>query len=321
MFLDQTLVNDIKNALGTCDNATLYRRISDAVILASDQCKSTDWNVGQMDICVCDGSVTLPADVATVLAVNRGGMPTLIRDQWFQYHINGSGSTNFGEWNYTDELGPVVTYRDPSAPVKLVAVVENALDSNQVGLRVFGWDKDGKRIYTTGPDGILEDGFLVPTIYGFSGVHPDAPSIARIDRIKKNVTNGFVRLLAIDPVELTSHTQIGYYHPWETVPSYRRIRVGDRSWLRIKYRRKDLEVRGMGDWINIENRQALILFCKAVKFRLDDQLERAVAYEKDGLRLISNQAESLRPSALTPPQIIVDSTAANLGPEDSLGYY
>lgn len=320
MFVDSSLIADVKTVLGTCDTATFFRRLTDAVRLASTQSKSNDWNINHMDLCVCDGCVTLPADVATVLAVNNGGLTTLIRDQWFQYHINGTGTTIYQPWRYTDELGPVVTYKDPSTPVNLVAVVENPLDSSTVTLRVYGWDADGKRIFTTGANGILEDGILVPTIYGFPAVNPDAPAISRIDRISKTVSNGFIKLIAIDATDSTSHTQIGYYQPWETVPSYRRIRVPDRSWLRIKYRRKDIDVRGLGDWINIDNREALLLLVRAVRLRFDGQIDQAKIYEIEGMRLLSNEAEALRPSAISPPQIIVDSSIMGMCEGDRLYY-
>lgn len=319
MFVDQALLDDVKSVLGTCDDAKLYRRLSDAVRLASSQTRSVDWNVGEMDLCVCDGCVTLPADVSAVLGVNQGGFPTLIRDQWFQYHVNGTGSTTYIPWGYTDEVGPVVTIKDPSEPVYLTAETENALDSGAV-LRVFGWDGNGKRIYTTGPNGVLEDGFLVPTIYGYSGRNPEAPAIARIDRVQKATTNGFLRLLAIDTADESAHTLIGHYLPWETSPRYRRMRVPDRSWVRIKYRRNDIEVRGIGDYINLENREALLLLLRSVRFRHDNQLEAARNYELEGLRLLSNDAQALRPNAVTPPQIIVDSSMNGCCENDRLYY-
>jgi 5S rRNA maturation endonuclease (ribonuclease M5) len=303
MFVDSTLLADVKKVLGKCEGPELYRRLSDAVRLANTQSKSNDWQIGLMDLCVCDGCVTLPADVGTILAVNQGGQPALIRDQWFQFHVNGPGSCSWTSWNYTDEMGPVVTYKDPSVPVKLVAVVESALDTG-IELRVFGWDDDGKRIYTTGAGGILEDGFLVPTAYGFSTYNTEAPAISRIDRISKELTNGFIKLIAVDPEGDEINTQIGYYMPWETVPNYRRIKVPDRSWLRIKYKRRDIEVRGEGDWINLDNREALLLLIKAIKFRLDNQIEQARIYELEGMRLLSNEAESLAPNAISPPQVI-----------------
>jgi len=320
MFVDSSLLADVKTVLGKCETAELFRRLTDAVRLGNTQSKSNDWNVAAMDLCVCDGCVTLPADVATVLAVNNGGFTTLIRDQWFQYHINGTGTTDYQPWRYTDELGPVVTYKDPSGPVNLIAIVENSLDSSVATLRVYGWDEDGKRIYTTGANGILEDGILVPTIYGFPAANPDAPAIARIDRIQKSVSNGFIKLLAVDPDDSSSHTQIGYYQPWETVPAYRRIRVPDRSWIRIKYKRRDVEVRGIGDWINLDNREALMLLLRAVRLRYDGQVDQARVYETEGMRLLSNEAEALRPSAISPPQIIVDSTMMGLGEGDRLYY-
>ena len=288
--------------MGKCDNAYAFRRLTDAVRLANNQA-DFEVNLGQMDLCVCDGCATLPADVGTVLAVNSGGYPTLIRDQWFQYHINGTGSRDCVPCGFTEELGRVTTFRDPSAPVLLVAEVENALDSNCI-LRVFGWDEDGKRIYTDDGDGVLRDGFLVPTTYGFPMPSPIAPPIARIDMVQKAITNGFVRLVAIDPATLASHTLIGYYQPWETNPSYRRIKVKDRSWIRIKYLKAVNEVRGLADWISIENREALLLLLKAVKFRLDNQIAQAKDYELEGMRLLSNEAERLRPPGLAAPQII-----------------
>lgn len=316
MFVDSTLLLDVKKVLGSCETPEMYRRLSDAVRLGSNQSKSNDWNIGEMDICVCDCCVTLPADVMTVLAVNSGGSPTLIRDQWFQYHINGSGSGCCAPCGYTDEVGQVVTYKDPSGPVLLVAVVENALDSGKA-VRVYGWDENGKRIYTEGAGGLLEDGFLVPTTFGFSNTNPDAPAITRIDRIKKDLTNGFIRLVAIDPDDATVHTQIGYYMPWETTPTYRRIKVQEKSWVRIKYKRRDIEVRGTGDWINIDNREALLLLLRAVKYRMDGRLEDARNYELEGMRLLSNEAEALRPNAISPPQVIFTDHQAQV---DSLYY-
>lgn len=300
-MLVSSIYSEAKDVLGRCADEYCFKRISDAVKLANTQGKF-DIALGEMDICVCDGCVTLPYDVATVLAVNNGGFPTLLRDQWFQYHANGSGTTCYIPWNYTDEVGPVVTFKDPSAPVKLVAEVENALDSNK-SLRVFGWDENGKRIYSEGVGGILEDGFLVPTVYGFSVPNPAAPDIARIDRIQKAVTNGFVRVIAVDSTTLASHTMIGYYQPWETDPRYRRVRVSNQTWIRIKYRRKDLEVRATTDWINIENREALLMLLKSVKFRLDNQIDQARGFESEGIRLLSNEAEALRPPAQIGPQI------------------
>lgn len=297
------IIDDLKSAdvLGICDEPQIFRRLSEGVKLISDQ-GILDPSIGEMDICVCDKCVTLPSEVGTVLAVNSSGFPTLLRDQWFQYHLNGTGSEGYTPCSYTDVVGEVSTFRDPSEPVALVAEVESAQDSNKK-LRVFGWDVDGKRIFTVGSSGQLEDGFLVPTVYGFSQPNPAAPLIARIDRIQKDLTNGFVRLLAIN-ADNSPHTLIGYYQPYETNPRYVRIQTQANNWIRIKYKKKDFEVRSRRDWINIDNREVITLAVKAVNFRRKNQLELASQMEAEAIRLTNNEANSKRPPGLSTPQII-----------------
>jgi hypothetical protein len=316
MFVS-SVIEEARNAVGKCDNATVFRRITDAVRLANNSGKF-DANIAVMDICVCNGCATLPADVATVLAVNVDGQPSLIRDQWFQFNVNGPGIQKYVPYGYSDEQGLVSTYRDPSGPVKFVAQLESALDSGK-SLRVFGWDADGKRVYSPGPSGVLEDGVLVPTVFGFSQPNPAAGEMTRIDRVQKDETNGFIKLVAVNSDTLTSHTTIGYYLPWETNPSYRRIRVPGLSWLRIKYRKKDLEVRGLNDWINIENRQALLLLVKSVKYSLENALDQAANFEQAGMKLLSNEAEAMRPPGMSGPQIVFED-GLPAGPSEGMYY-
>ncbi len=302
MFVS-AIYDDLKTAdvLGTCDEATVLARLTDAVRLVSNM-GLIDPAIGEMSLCVCDGCVTLPMEVETVLGVNQAGFPTLIRDEWFQYHVNGPGTNTWQPWTYTDVLGEVCTYKDPSGPVKLIAEVESPKDSNKK-LRVFGWDENGKRIYTANAAGDLEDGFLVPTVYGFSQPNPSAPLVSRIDRIHKDITNGFVKLLAID-ADGTPHTQIGYYRPEETVPRYQRIRVPCQNWLKIKYRKRNFEVRSVRDWINVDNREVLVLAVKAVNQRRKNNIELASQLEAEASRILSKEAEAKRPNTISPPQII-----------------
>ena len=299
------VLDDVKNILGNCSDATVFKRLTEAVHIANTKIIDGP-NLGQMDICCCNGCVTLPADVGTVLKVNREGRPTVLRDEWFSYLVGGPGNTDWVAFNYVDEIGQFCTYRDPSEPVKLVASVESAADNNKA-LRVFGWDANSKRIYTPGPNNTLEDGFLVPTVFGYALPHPTAPAIARIDRITKDVTKDFIKLIAVDPVTGAAQTQIGYYLPHETTPTYRRIRVGNHSWVRVKYRKNDITVRGLGDWIQIENTEALMLLLKAVAFRRQNQFQTASSAEAEGLRLLTDDKKANDPPALGVVQVIDNS--------------
>lgn len=294
---------DVRRAFANCDEATVFRRLTEAVRMLNNH-GILDYNLGEMSLCVCNGCVTLPRDVGTVLGINVHGHPTLLQDQWFQYHINGPGSDGCspcGPNSY--ELGQFCTFRDPSAPVYLTAEIDSAADNNKK-LRVFALDSDGNKIFSAGPDGKMYEGFLVPLIFGFSQRNPNVAAAKVIYRISKEETKGFVKLYAVNASDGTANTLIGRYEPDETDPQYRRIKVGNKASVRIKYKKRDLEVRSQRDWINTDNRQALLLACRAVKFNSDDKWSQAQQAEAAAVRLISQEAEAQRPAGPRVPMVI-----------------
>ena len=299
------IFEEAKNAFGRCDDTVVFRAITYAVKAIANQ-SLCDPSLGTLDLCVCEGCITLPEDVATVLEVNSGGFPTLIRNEFFQFHPGGTGSQGCTPCFYADELGQVCTYRDPAGPVKLIAEVESAADSSKP-LRVFA-TSNGKKIYTPNTSGVLEEGFLVPTVFGFSQPNPAVGTIDVIYRVRKALTNGFVRLIAIsDATPPVPQTLIGYYGPNETDPSYRRLRVNAKNWARIKYKKKDLTVRSRNDWINIDNHEALLLMIRAVKFRADGRFDMSAGAETESIRLINAEAESKTPGGIRPIKVVYNN--------------
>jgi len=300
-MLVSDLYEEAKIAIGDCNEAKVLRYMSDAQKLLNNK-GLFDATLAEMDICAYDGLVTLPAEVQTILSVNVGGQPTLMRDQWYQYHTNGLGIEQ-QPCGYSEELGQWSTFREPSKKVKIVAKVESNLDSNKA-IRVYGW-ADGKRIYTVGASGTLEDGFLVPTIYGYEQPNPNVPYIEQIDHIEKAITNGFIKLVAIDIEDNSVNTTIGYYQPKETTPRYRRLHVQDQSWVRVKYKKTDAEIRSQSDWINCDNREAFILAVKAVSFRRINDYAKARDAEAEMTRIMNEAHDSSRPaSVLRGPRIV-----------------
>jgi hypothetical protein len=301
------IYSDVISALGKCDEATVFRRLSDAVRLLSNK-GVFDPTVAFIDITLSEGTVTLPYEVETVLAVNAGCRPTLLRDQWFQYHLNGVGSELKTDCGYSDILSQnVPIIRDLEAPVKLIAKPEKASDNNKM-VRVFGWDSNGDRIFST-ESGVTVDGFLVPLVFGFPAVNSTAPAIARVDRVEKAETNGYVELVAVNPLLTTEELyRLGYYQPREVDPSYRRLRVNAPSGtrhVRLAYKKKTTEILSQLDWINLDNREALLLAVKAVKFREANNFEQARAAETEAGRLLSEEADSRKPAtSLSAPQVI-----------------
>lgn len=284
-----------------CDEATIFSRLSDAVRLISNK-GINDPLLGEMELCVCSGCVTLPRDVGTVLGIDVCGNPTLIQDQWFKYHINGPGARS-GGCGVITEMGQVCTFKDPSESAYLVAEVTSATDNNKK-LRVFATDTNGKKIFTAGPDGTLVEGFLIPLIFGYPQRNPNAPALGRIYRISKEDTRDFVKLYAVKSSDGTSQTLIGEYEPTENNPTYRRIRVPNKTSVLVKYKKASLDIRSQRDWINIENREVLRLACRAVKYRLEDKITEARPFEEEASRILSEETEAQRPSGPRVPQVI-----------------
>ncbi len=299
---------DVIEALGKCNEATAFRRLTQAIAMLQNKAR---WNpnLGELDICVTQSYVTLPRVVGTVLGVLTNGKPNYLTDaSWFNYHLNGPGNQDCVGCSYAQVAGTFCTIRDPSAPVYLVAELESAADNNSQ-LRVFGLDASGKEIYSANPDtGAMEPGFLVPTVYGYSVRNPDISPIARITRVQKVVTSGRIRLLAVNTGGLTPHTLIGHYEPDETDPQYQRLKVPPHSWVRVKYQKKDYTIRSQNDWIALNSSQALVLGVKAVKFRMDDKIDIAAQYEAEASRLLSEDQAAKQAAVVLSPQIVNSDT-------------
>lgn len=290
--------------LGICDETVIFNRLTQAVRMLARKAR---WNstLNEIDICVCDGCVTLPAECKTILGVAVNGAPSFLQDSWISYHLNGPGTnTCYPTSDYTRIVGTFCTIKDPSSPVYLAAALDSAADNNKI-LRVYGWTSNGTRIFTPNPlTGQMEDGILVPTVYGFTSTNPSAPAIQRIDRVQKDPTVGFVRLLAINPADLSLNTVLGIYQPNEVNPQYVRLKVPRCACVRVKYQKHDDIIRSQEDWVNIADEQSILMALKAVRFRLEDKFADADAAEATAGRLLSEEQKSLQPNSVLAPQVI-----------------
>jgi hypothetical protein len=298
------------DGVGNCNEAQVFSYLTDALKLLSDKAQY-DFKLGTLDITVCDACVTLPEFVMTVLSVTTCGQPTYLRDNWYQFNLGGVGSERWTDCGYTDELGQFCTFRDPVAASQLVAVVDETSDNNKE-IRVFGWDINGERIYSDGPNGTRADGFLVPTIAGYPLPNPNVPLIARIDRISLQLPRkGFVRLVAVDPANsdnATNKVLIGSYTPEISYPSYRRIRLGSKnSWARIKYRKADAIIRSRSDWIDVDNKLAILLACQAVKHFRQSRYDIGAAALAQATQFLSDGQNVKQTPTGIGPSIVVAS--------------
>ena len=128
--------------------------------------------------------------------------------------------------------------------------------------------------------------------------------VKTISHIEKPVTIGYVSLYAFDHGRSNDMALIGQYHPNETNPKYRRIRIGRQcAWVRMIYRVRAPEITSEYDYIPVENPRAIIAAVHAVDLEDKDFLEQAQKYWQVASAYLRNENESMDGHAMQTPQI------------------
>lgn len=300
MLLVSDIFDDAKDVFGHCSEPRLFRWITDAIELLANK-GEVDTLVGYVDLCVSGQCVTLPREVETILAVNIGGHPSIGRDELFSFHLNGPGDFTTGcrfEWFNT---GSFPTYRELACPSKLIAFLDSEEDSGKM-IRVFGFD-DQNRPLRTKVGNVWEDGYRVPTIFGYALPDSTAPTISRITDIVKDRTVGNIRLSSFDN-STSSGTLLGIFEPDETKPNYRRIKIGRScDWVRIAYRKRSAQIFSINDRILLHSRPALILAMMALKKYREFDLGTAMQLEAQATRLLTEKEAVLTSPTPNPIQV------------------
>jgi hypothetical protein len=122
--------------------------------------------------------------------------------------------------------------------------------------------------------------------------------------VEKPITVGYVSLYAFDYGRSNDMALIGQYHPSETNPKYRRIRLGQScAWARIIYRVKAPEITSIYDYIPIENARSIIAAVHAVDLEDKDFMEQSQKYWQAALIYLKNESDSMDGHAMATPQI------------------
>lgn len=301
MFQVTDVYDEAKAIFGACDDERLFRWITDAIQLVCNKADFEGW-ICYVDLCVDGQCVTLPREVEAPIAVNIGGTPTLGRDQLFSFHLNGQGDCKEAvSYSYQDR-GGFPTYRDIIEPSKLIAFVDKEEDEGKE-LRVYGYDSDGLPVRQK-VGNVWQDGWLIPTLFGYSVPDSEMPKFARIVRVRKAVTAGALRLSTLDDSGLTGLT-LGIYEPDEVEPWYRRIKLGKTaSWIRLAYRKASPTIKSRYDRIPMRSRRALLLAMKALRFYEDDDIAMAHAFEVDAARLEKEASDVAETPTASPLQVV-----------------
>lgn len=156
---------------------------------------------------------------------------------------------------------------------------------------------------TTGRISFFDIGNNVDSVF-FTDVILAPVYIKSIYHIEKPETLGYVSLYAFDNGRSNDMALIGQYHPQETNPKYRRIRIGKQcSWARVIYRVKAPQITSEYDYIPLENQRAILAALHAVDLEDKDFFDQSQKYWAVAYGYLRNQNESLEGHAMQPPQI------------------
>lgn len=126
----------------------------------------------------------------------------------------------------------------------------------------------------------------------------DPVHFATVSAVEKDVTDGYVRVYAWDTSRANNVALIGDYHPTETVPAYRRIRVmKNAKSVRIKYRRRPIELLSERDFINLDSRMAILMMVQSQELLFKKFIDEAERY-----RIIAVEYLNKRNRALDGPR-------------------
>lgn len=243
--MPRTTLLDAKNeglpsAIGRCaDDAVFLTRLNTACRRLLKRGKY--WGTfGRYRMCVTDGCLTLPPQIATLESVAVCGRPLRVHDQWFEFLENGlgiqqvssttgsvcgvNGSGCAGDAKYR---GRYPTFQDVTGTdKKLWLVCDLAADVGKEVL-VMGYDENNNWIRTV-QDGVMADGEVIALAQSPGTVSSNIFSI--ITDVQLNETrDGQCWLYSLAPAydpTTSDKVMLANYQYFETRPSYARYYIG-----------------------------------------------------------------------------------------------
>jgi hypothetical protein len=273
---DSIIVADLYDSacdiFGPIGQQKIFDRMTEAIELLANM---SNWDalVGYVDIQTFDSFyVTLPQYVDQVLAINVNKSVGALRNQWFEFHLNGLGQDNdnadvvgsnrpCGGW---EEVGEMPCAFPLLAPSYLVAAPFSNVD-NGTPIRVYGIDINDLPIY--GPDANL--GVTITCEQNSFDISSQNLPFKRIDRIVLGEPQGFIQLFATDGAQYLQ--SLGVFWPNVAEPKFRVIKIGQKAvTVRMRYRKRLLKITSLTDPIHMRSRSAMLNAMRAIMTGIQD---------------------------------------------------
>jgi hypothetical protein len=292
-------------------------------IITLSNCLPSDWNTsfyvfeitGTNRVRVAAPALTVMTSFGTytsdeivpITSLGQGNVSMIMARDFF-----AAAQTSFISENCIFETGDEISVR-PSPGDSLPYPLAQSSLQNQVSYFVRREQPNTFDLYETRDAAITGDTSQI-IIIGTTGNTVDSffysdlvkpPTLVKsIFHVEKPETIGYVSLYAFDYGRSNDMALIGQYHPSETNPKYRRIRLGKAcAWARILYRVASPNFTSEYDYIPLESSRAIIAGVHAIDLEDKDFMEQAQKYWQVAIAYLKNQNESMDGHAMQTPQI------------------
>jgi hypothetical protein len=234
--------------------------------------------------------LTLPRQFQSVCGIQFGAsglpaIPRLVFPRWQEYIAGGNGQLSPGtSMQMAVDMGdgyPV--YTDPTKPF-FIRFESTDPDDTSLTIKVRGLDQYGNDVFDSNGDAYR----TVPLNVTYNPV-----TWGKITEIHKPVSQGTINLFAVNPDDLTQKSLIADYEATETVPNYKRYKLGSSEFstrVNCLCKRRYVElVNGPDDETVIvpTNEGALKLTLMALQYEDKNDIERAEEYFNKALQLLN----------------------------------
>lgn len=261
--------------------------------------KGKFWGTYQrVRMCVTDGCLVLPPQIAAIEAVAVCGQPITIRSQFFEFMessaglMDGNCSSNTGAnpWccmgNQLIDRGTVCAYDGINGTNKKLRVYADVAESAGAQALFAGWDENGNWIRTQVGDQWIDGEYIDLS------TTPQLSSkffTSQLASVQKPVTNGPIRVYEYNTDDATQRL-LAVYEPGETRPSFRRMFIpglpssccnndseDEAATVTVMAKLSFFPARINTDWLIIGNLNALKFMCQAI-FKEEANLPTEAAF-------------------------------------------
>lgn len=272
MIIVSDVIGQVGRVLGTCDPAYTYDVLTRAVELLANKPTKTNvvWDplICYVDLPVVNGYyICLPPHVEKPIKININKQPAFTRNQFFEFTLNGPGSTDpEAGWSWQDRGWKALQKPWPTGGAQFILMSSDSDDNNTI-VKIHAINQDGTASWL--------DAFV-----GTAG-----PKIWGVLEVSKPVTQGTLSLYANSFI--VESALVARWAPEILYPQFEWIKVSQQAVAcRMLCRRRTYKLTTPTDVIPLSNRQAIITACLAIKAYDTLNWDDGATAEQNALRFL-----------------------------------